>query len=145
MSRTSLVPGKHATASPRPWNGPSRSDCSATASSSSGTPCTATNRTTQPNAAPAPPGSGPRPNPPPSTCSPSSGARSSPPDLCQHPPDQQQPKKSWKSSKPGHKPPHNRKSRTEYKATDKYGKKATHDTAGVLGRQHIKLFYRQYL
>jgi hypothetical protein len=35
----------------------------------------------------------------------------SPPDLCQHHPDQQQPRKSRKSSKPGHKQPHNRESR----------------------------------
>jgi hypothetical protein len=38
-------------------------------------------------------------------------ARSSPPALCPHHPDQQQPRKSWKSTKPGHKPPHNRESR----------------------------------
>ena len=40
-----------------------------------------------------------------------SAARSSPPDFSHHPPDQPQPKKSWKSSKPGPSPPHNRESR----------------------------------
>src|SRR5882724_6319034 len=110
-SRPSSVSGRHATASRKPCNAPSRSGCSATASSSPGTRCTATTPTTPPTAAPQHPGTEPRPNHRPWTCSSNSDARSSPHDLCQQHPDQQQPKKSWKSSKPGHTPPHNRESR----------------------------------
>jgi hypothetical protein len=81
------VPDKPTTAPRKPCSGPSHSDCSATASSSPGTRYTATTTTTQPNAAPRRLGTRPRPNHPPSTCSPSSGARSSPPVLCPHHPE----------------------------------------------------------
>ena len=90
---------------------PPHSDCSATACSSSGTPCTATPPPTPRAAGPSRPGTGQKLNPRPWTCSPASAARSSPPDFCPHRPDQPQPKKSSKSSKPGPWPPHNRESR----------------------------------
>ena len=55
-------------------SGPSRSPCSCTPSSSSGTPGTATTPPTPATAAPASPGTPPRPSPPSRTCSPSSAA-----------------------------------------------------------------------
>jgi len=106
--RTSPQPGAESRAAH-----PSPSGCSATACSSSGTPATATPPPTPHTAGPPRRGTGPRPNRPPWTCSPASAHRSSPPDFSPQPPDQPQPKKSWKSSKPGPSPPHNRKSRAQ--------------------------------
>jgi len=101
-SKTSSASAKPATGCPKPSNAPSRSGCSATPCSSSDTPCTATPPPTPHTAGRPRPGTGPRPNPPPSTCSPHSAASSSPPDFSQKPPDQPQPKKSSRSSTPGH-------------------------------------------
>jgi hypothetical protein len=81
---------------------------------SSGTPWPAMTMTTRPNDAVPHRGTGTRPNHRRWTCSSSFDARSSPPDLLSpHHPDQRQPKKSWKSSRPGHGQPHNRESRAQ--------------------------------
>ena len=64
-----------------------------------------------------------------------SAARSSPPDFCPHRPEQPQPRKSSRSSKPGHWPPHNRESRGPHSSGES-GPVVNGRVAGALRCRH---------